>query len=92
MERAKRDLKETYGKYIKEGLPKEEALSRTISEVRERHPESKFREALKEFLKEVLESYSPENWAEEDPVLGVIEAAYAEWEVLWPRVKSLFKK
>ncbi len=92
MEKAKRDLRETYTKYINEGLSREEALSKTISEVRERHSERAFKEALKEFLKEVIESYSPENWTEEDPVMGVIEAAYAEWEVLWPKVKALFKK
>lgn len=92
MEKAKKDLKETYEKYLNEGLSSQEALSKTISEVRERHSESVFREALKEFLKEILESYTPENWTEEDPVMGVIEAAYAEWEILWPKVKALFEK
>lgn len=92
MEKAKKDLRETYEKYINEGLSKEEALSKTISEVRERHSKEKFSEALKEFLKEILDSYSPENWAEEDPVMGVIEAAYAEWEILRPKLKALFEK
>ena len=92
MEKAKRDLRETYEKYLKEGLSREEALTKTISEVRERHSEKAFKEALKEFLKELIESYSPENWTEEDPVIGVIEAAYAEWEILWPKIKALFSK
>ena len=90
MEKAKRDLKETYERYIQEGLSREEALSKTISEVRERHPEPDFLKALKDFLKEVVDSYLPENWTEEDPVMGVIEAAYAEWEILRAKVKALF--
>ena len=92
MEKAKKDLKETYEKYLNEGLSREEALSKTISEVRERHEPEAFKEALKEFLKEILDSFSLENWSEEDPVMGVIEAAYGEWEVLWPKIKALFEK
>ena len=92
MEKAKKDLKETYEKYLDKGLSREEALSKTISEVRERHEPEAFKKALKEFLKELFESYEPENWAEEDPVIGVIEAAYAEWEILWPKIKALFSK
>ncbi len=92
MEKAKKDLKETYESYLEKGLSREEALSKAISEVRERHTETSFRSALGEFLKEVVDSYSLRNWGEEDPVAGVIEAAYAEWEILWPKVKSLFAK
>ena len=92
MEKAKRDLRETYEKYLKEGLSREEALSKTISEVRERHEPETFKRALKEFLKEIADSFSLENWTEEDPVMGVIEAAYAEWEILWPKIKTLFGK
>ncbi len=92
MEKAKKDLRETYEKYLNEGLNREEALSKTIAEVRERHSELAFREALKEFLKEIVKSFSLENWSEEDPVMGVIEAAYAEWEILRTKVKALFEK
>lgn len=92
MEKARKDLKKTYEKYLNEGLNREEALSKTIAEVRERHSEFAFKEALKDFLKEVADSYLPENWAEEDPIMGVIEAAYAEWEILRPKVKALFSE
>ena len=92
MEKAKRDLEKTYERYLGEGFSREEALSKAISEVRERHSEQAFKEALSKFLEEILDSYLPENWSEEDPVMGVIEAAYAEWEVLWPKVKALFSK
>ena len=51
MERAKRELKETFEKHVREGLPPEEALTKTIVESRQKHEESKFMEALKEFLK-----------------------------------------
>ena len=91
MEKAKRDLQDTYAKYLKEGLSREEALSKTISEVRERHEEEAFKRALEEFLKEILDSYKPENWTEADPVMTLVESAYAEWEVLWPRIKKLFE-
>ncbi|SMO73434.1 hypothetical protein SAMN06269117_1246 [Balnearium lithotrophicum] len=91
MEKAKRDLRETYDKYLKEGLSKEEALSKAISEVRERHEEEKFKRALEEFLKEIIDSYKLENLAEADPVMALVESAYAEWEILWPKVKKFFE-
>jgi len=92
MEKAKRDLKETYRRYLEEGFSESEALRRAVSEVRERHPEEAFKGALSEFLRELLSSYKPENLAEADPLLSFIEALYEEYEFLKPRLEAFFKR
>ncbi len=92
MEKAKRDLRETYSRYLAEGLSKEEALKRAVSEVRERHSEEAFKGALSEFLGELLSSYKPENLAEADFLLAFVESLYHEYEFLKPKLEALLKR
>jgi len=92
MEKAKRELKETFEKHVREGLPPEEALTKTIVESRQKHEESKFMEALKEFLKEVGESYSLKDIPEEDPLMALSDSIYLEYELLLPKIKSILKR
>ncbi|WP_457681228.1 hypothetical protein [Thermovibrio sp.] len=92
MEKAKKDLKETYNRYLKEGLSPQEALSKTISEVKERHSEEVFSKALAEFLKELLESYKPENLAEADPLIAFVESLYEEFQLLKPKIEEFLNK
>jgi len=92
MEKAKRDLRETYNRYVNQGLSPEEALKRAVSEVKERHSEEAFKGALSEFLRELLSSYKPENLTEADPLLSFIEALYEEYEYLKPKLEAFFKR
>lgn len=92
MEKAKQDLKETYDRYLKEGFSQREALSKAIEEVRERHSEESFAAALAEFLRELLESYKPENLAEADPLIAFVETLTEEIELLKPKLLQLLKK
>jgi len=92
MEKARKDLRETYDKYLKEGLSRKEALSKTIQEVRERHSEESFTAALAEFLKELLESYRPENLSEADPLIAFVEALTEEIELLKPRLLTFLER
>ena len=92
MEKAKRDLRETYNRYVNRGLSPEEALKRAVSEVKERHSEEAFKGALSEFLRELLSSYKPENLTEADPLLSFIEALYEEYEYLKPKLEAFFKR
>ncbi|ADU97508.1 hypothetical protein [Thermovibrio ammonificans] len=88
MERIKQELQSAYNRHRREGLSHEEALSRAIVEVREKHDSDSFKRALEEFLN----SFKPENLTEADPVTALIEAAYEEYELLLPKVKALFKR
>jgi hypothetical protein len=90
MERAKKDLKKVFEKYKNEGLPLEEALSKTIADVRERHEKETFTEALKGFLKELSETYKIENLTEVDPLVSLSEAIFEEYEILLAKVRALF--
>ncbi len=92
MERAKKDLKETYERYLNQGLSEGEALKRTVEEVKERHSEEAFKGALSEFLRELLSSYKPENLTEADPLLAFIESLYQEYEFLKPKLEAFLKK
>jgi len=92
MEKVKEDLKRTYSYYLKKGLPQEEALSKALKEVKERHQKEKFEKALEEFLKELFESYKPENLAEADPLLSFVESLYQEYEFLKPKLEGFLKK
>jgi len=92
MEKVKKDLKQTFEKYKNEGLSFEEALSKAIVEVRERHGEENFAGAFRGFLKEVLESYKFENLAEADPLVSLLEAIFEEYEILLMKIRVLFGK
>ena len=92
MEKAKRDLRETYNRYVNRGLSPEDALKRAVSEVKERHSEEAFKGALSEFLRELLSSYKPENLTEADPLLSFIEALYEEYEYLKPKFEAFLKR
>ncbi|WP_456455571.1 hypothetical protein [Thermovibrio sp.] len=92
MEKVKEDLKRTYSSYLKEGLPQEEALSKTLKEVRKRHQKEEFEEALEEFLRELFDSYKPENLTEADPLLSFVESLYGEYEFLKPKLEEFLKK
>jgi len=92
MEKARQDLKETYNRYLKEGLSRQEALSKAVREVGERHPEESFAAALAEFLKELLEAYRPRNLAEADPLISFIEALSEEFELLKLKLGSLLSE
>jgi hypothetical protein len=92
MEKAKKDLKQAFEKYKNEGLPLEEALSKAIAEVRERHEEENFAGAFRWFLKEVLESYKLENLTEADPFVSLSEAIFEEYEILLAKIRTLFGK
>jgi hypothetical protein len=92
MEKAKKDLKQAFERYKNEGLPFEEALSKAIAEVRERHEEENFTEAFRWFLKEVLESYKLENLAEAGPLVSLSEAIFEEYEILLTKIRALFGK
>ncbi len=89
MENAKEDLKETYSSYLEKGLSSKEALEKAVKEVKERHGEEEFKGALGEFLRELLESYKPENLPEADPLLSFIESLYQEYDLLKPKLKWL---
>jgi ferritin-like metal-binding protein YciE len=92
MEKVKRELKETYEKHLKEGASQQEALLKTVTELRNKHDREKFKEALKGFLEETLDSFKPENLSEADPVLAFIESAYEEWDILKAKLETLFGK
>ena len=92
MEQAKKELRESYQKYLKEGLSGREALSKAISEVREKHEPEKFSRALQEFLKELLDSYKPENLTEADPLIAFVESLQEEFELLKPTLEGLLKR
>ncbi len=92
MENAKRDLHKTYQKHIDNGLKPEEALSKTIVEVRERHQREPFINALRTFIKELSESYSLKNISEADPLVELSEVIYLEYKELLLKVKKLFYK
>ncbi|RKQ60352.1 hypothetical protein C7457_1613 [Thermovibrio guaymasensis] len=92
MERAKKDLKETFEHYLNQGLSEGEALKRTVEEVKERHSEKAFKGALSEFLRELLSSYKPENLTEADPLLTFVESLYQEYEFLKPKLEAFLKK
>ncbi|GEM_PF-1003278 len=92
MERAKEDLRKTYSSYLEKGLSSKEALEKAVKEVKERHGEEEFRGALGEFLKELLESYKPENLPEADPLLSFVESLYQEYDLLKPKLKWFLEK
>ncbi len=92
MERTKEELKKTFEKHVSKGLSPEEAVTRTIVESREKFEEKKFKEALKEFLKEIEESYSLKGIAEEDPLMALADSIYLEYELLLPKIKSILKR
>ncbi|MEO2082458.1 MAG: hypothetical protein ABGX12_00340 [Desulfurobacteriaceae bacterium] len=92
MEKVKRDLKEAYEGYLESGLSKGEALSKAIEDIRGKHDRETFLKALEEFLREVVGSFKPENLTEADPLLSLVESAYAEYEILRGKAENLFKK
>ncbi len=81
---AKEDLKKTYEKHLESSLSKEEAVAKTIEEVRKRHKKDEFEKALSEFLKELL--------PEEDPLLALADAIWLEYNLLYPKIKELFRR
>jgi len=92
LERAKKDLKETYDRYLKEGLSQREALSKAVEDVKGRHSEEAFTGALGEFLKEILSSYKPENLTEAEPLTAFIEALIEEFQILKPQLRALIDR
>jgi uncharacterized membrane protein YheB (UPF0754 family) len=92
MEQVKKELKESYQRHLREGLSEREALSKAILEVSEKHEPEKFSRALQEFLKELLDSYKPENLAEADPLIAFVESLYEEFELLKPVLESFLKR
>ncbi len=91
MEKVKRELKESFERHISEGLSPEEALAKAVSESKHRGEET-FKDALRQLLKEIEESYSLKAIGEEDPLLALADSIYLEYELLLPKIKSLFKK
>jgi hypothetical protein len=92
MEKVKKELKDSYQRYLKEGLSEGEALSKAISEVKGKHEPEKFSRALQEFLKELLDSYKLENLTEADPFIALIESLYEEFELLKPTLQTILKR
>ncbi len=90
MEKIKQDLKKSFKEKVEKGLPREEALSQTLVEKREFYEKEEFSEAVKEFLKEIAESYSLENLTEADPLEALAEGIYLEYEFLLAKIKKLF--